>query len=112
MFGAYQAGAWKALARRFRPDVVIGASVGALNAWAIAGGADPSDLIAHWLGGANARLAGLRLSRQPWRSLLDAGPLEERIAALWKGYQPRVEIGIVAVELRTLRPRLFRNTDI
>lgn len=110
MFCAYQAGAWKALSGRFRPDIVIGASAGALNAWAIAGGADPAYLAALWLGAAN--LAGLRLSRRPWRNLLDAGPLEQRIAALWTTYRPRAEIGVVAVELRTLRPRLFRNGEI
>ena len=31
---------------------------------------------------------------------------------LWKAYRPRVEIGIVAVELPSLRPRLFRNDEI
>jgi NTE family protein len=112
MFGAYHAGAWKALAGRIRPDVVVGASVGALNAWMIAGGAAPADLIAHWLGPANASLASLRLSRRPWRCILDPGPLEDRIEALWKGYRPRIEIGIVAVELRSLRARLFQNDDI
>jgi NTE family protein len=112
MFGAYEAGAWKALARRIRPDVVVGASVGALNGWAIAGGATPSDLIELWLGPDNASLASLRLSRRPWRGILDPGPIEDRIEALWKGYRPQVEIGIVAVELRSLRPRLFRNNEI
>jgi NTE family protein len=37
MFGAYQAGAYKAIADLAPPDIVVGASVGALNGWAIAG---------------------------------------------------------------------------
>ncbi|MBM3775954.1 MAG: hypothetical protein FJW37_12460 [Acidobacteria bacterium] len=45
MFGAYQAGAWRALEGRFRPDLVVGASVGALNGWAIAGGCAPEELV-------------------------------------------------------------------
>ncbi|MGH9659904.1 MAG: patatin-like phospholipase family protein, partial [Bryobacteraceae bacterium] len=49
LFGAYQAGAWKALAARFPPDLVVGASAGALNAWCIAGGCTPDELIAQWL---------------------------------------------------------------
>jgi len=49
MFGAYQAGVWKRIATLFRPDVVIGTSAGALNAWAIASRCSPEDLIARWL---------------------------------------------------------------
>ena len=36
MFGAYQAGAWKALAPELSPDLVVGTSAGSLNGWAIA----------------------------------------------------------------------------
>jgi len=46
------------LAQRLRPDVVVGASAGALNAWAIAGGAGacgPDRLLA----GAGMRIAGI-----------------------------------------------------
>jgi len=48
MYGAYQAGAWKELADVFRPDLVVGASIGALTGWAIAGGCEPEELIARW----------------------------------------------------------------
>jgi NTE family protein len=112
MFGAYQAGAWKELARRFRPDIVVGASVGALNAWAIAGGAAPEELERYWLDPLGARLASLRLMQAPWRGVFDARPLHARIETLWRTYRPRIETGIVAVELRTLRPRLFRDGEI
>lgn len=112
MFGAYQAGAWKGLAGRFRPDVVIGASVGALNGWAIAGGAAPEQLIAQWLDPGCARLARIRLPGAPWRGIFDPAPLAERTEALWKAYRPRVEVGVVAVELGRFRPRLFRNAEI
>ena len=49
MYGAYQAGAWKALADVFQPDLIVGASIGAVNGWAIAGGCDPDELIDRWL---------------------------------------------------------------
>lgn len=49
MFGAWQAGAWRALANCIRPDLVVGASVGALNGWAIAGGASPGELVDFWM---------------------------------------------------------------
>jgi NTE family protein len=112
MFGAYQAGAWRALAGRFHPDVVIGASVGALNAWAIAGGAAPDELVGAWLDPGGARLARFRFSLTPWHGVFDPAPLEARVEALWKAYRPRVEVGVVAVELGRFRPCLFRNGEI
>jgi hypothetical protein len=48
MFGAYQAGAWRAMAEQFEPDIVVGASVGALNGWSIAAGCSPERLIEAW----------------------------------------------------------------
>ena len=49
MFGAYQAGAYRAIAELAPPDIVVGASVGALNGWSIAGGCTPDHLIERWL---------------------------------------------------------------
>ena len=37
-WGAWEAGAWKVLSQTFQPDLIVGASVGAWNGWAIAGG--------------------------------------------------------------------------
>ncbi|MEK7409099.1 MAG: patatin-like phospholipase family protein [Acidobacteriota bacterium] len=112
MFGAYQAGAWKFLAGRFQPDVVIGASVGAVNGWAIAGGCSPEELIRDWRDPACAALTRLRLLRTPWRGFLDGDRLHARLREVWASFTPRVEVGVVAVELPRLRPRLFRNHEI
>jgi predicted acylesterase/phospholipase RssA len=79
MFAAYQAGAWKVLAARLRPDVVIGASAGALNAWAIAGGAGPEELAAAWLDEAVAEMSRLRLPPRPGRCLFCERELHQRI---------------------------------
>ncbi len=49
MFGAYQAGAYRAIAAHTDIDMVVGASVGALNGWPIASGCTPEHLIARWL---------------------------------------------------------------
>src|SRR6185436_480327 len=38
MFGAYQAGVWAALHHSIQLDMVVGASIGCLNGWLIAGG--------------------------------------------------------------------------
>ncbi len=111
-FAAYQAGAWEVLSARFNPDVVLGASAGALNAWAVAGGVAPRELVDFWLDPACAELASIRGLRWPWRGIFDPAPLHARIEALWKAHRPRVEIGIVTVDLRSLRPRLVRNGEI
>lgn len=112
MFGAYQAGAWKALAARFRPDIVVGTSAGALNAWAIAGGASPDDLINVWLQPECSSLACFRLSQPPWRGVFDSRPLQALIRRLWEAYRPQLEIGIVATQVPRLRLGLFRDGEI
>lgn len=112
MFGAYQAGAWKALAGRFRPDLVVGVSVGALNAWAIAGGAQPPDLIERWLSPGCRNLCRFRLWQPPWRGVLDSDPLHEYVREWRACYTPQVEVGVVATEAPRLRARLFVNREI
>lgn len=109
MFGAWQAGAWKSLAPRFTPDVVVGASAGALNAWAIAGGIPPAELARQWLDPGTAALAAFRPT---WRGALDSRALRRRIEVIWSACRPGREIGVVAVELPRLKPRLFRNEEI
>jgi NTE family protein len=109
-FAAYQAGAWEVLSARFTPDIVVGASAGSLNAWAVAGGATASELAELWLDPACAQAFTIR--RRPGLGVFDPAPLDARIEALWKAYQPRMQAGIVAVELPWLRPRLFRDGEI
>ena len=45
MYAAWEAGVWKAIAGQVRPDLIAGASAGAWNGWAIAGGATPEELV-------------------------------------------------------------------
>src|SRR4051794_32211298 len=49
MFGAYQAGAFRIISEHNPPDIVVGASVGALNGWTIAGGCSANELVERWL---------------------------------------------------------------
>ncbi len=111
MFCAWQAGVWSALAGRLRPDVVIGVSAGALNAWAIAAGCSPQQIEAWWLDPDLARCSRLRFPWPPWSGFLDPHPLRvlvERLAAL----EPRIEVLIATTELPALRPRLFRGCEV
>ena len=83
MFGAWQAGAWKAIASCFEPELVVGASVGSLNGWAIASGCSPEDLVAEWQ----------RAGGNP-RRLID------RLAAT---YRPRIPFSAVVTDIAARR---------
>ena len=93
MFGAWQVGAWTALAPHFRPDIVVGTSAGALNGWAIAGGIDPGELAAIWL---HPRMAGVmrrRIPLLPWKGVFAPKALEELARELFERYRPRIPFG-------------------
>jgi NTE family protein len=112
MFGAYQAGAWRAIAEQFEPDMVVGASVGALNGWSIAGGCSPSDLIEHWRDPA----AGAALTLYPnagWRNgWFDPAPLQARAQQIFSTYTPRLPFGLVVVQMPWLRTTLVRAPEV
>jgi predicted acylesterase/phospholipase RssA len=99
MFGAYQAGVWQELERRVRPGIVVGASVGSLNGWMIAGGATGTDLIEAWLG----------LGRP---GMLRRSAFDVWIGDVYGSRRPRIAFGLVATELPSLQPRLFRSPDV
>ena len=96
MFGAWQAGAWTALAPRWRPDLIVGASVGSLNGYLIASGADGEALPGHWRREPRSKLS--RLSR-------DLREITDR-------YRPRLDFAVVATELPRLKARIFRGGEV
>ena len=79
MFGAWQAGAWRSLAPRLKPDLVVGASIGSLNGYAIAAGWSAADLCQWWLRPDVASFENLPKTVQ---GLIDARPLELEYAAV------------------------------
>ena len=103
MFGAYQAGAWKALAEIFQPDLVVGASAGALNGWAIAGGCPPDELIAAWMDSASASMMRPHMPLRPWRGCFDPAPLERHVREFYARFRPRVPYSATVVEVPRLR---------
>jgi len=113
MFGAYQAGAWKALAGSFRPDLVVGASVGALNAWAVAGGCSPEDLCAIWTTRETAdlmhRRRGLTL---PWRGVFDAELVHRKVDELYARFHPRIPYATNIVQLPRFRQVCVRGEEM
>ena len=101
MFAAWEAGVWKSLSRRFKPDLIVGASAGAWNGWAIAGGCSAEDLIREWMDSATARIG-----------LFRAGALHQRARELSSRYQPRIPFGLTVVEVPRLRARVVRGSEI
>jgi NTE family protein len=112
MFGAYQAGAWKALAGVLQPDLVVGTSAGSLNGWAIAGGCSPEELAEIWLDPAMERMMRVRWRRSCWKGLWDPAPLEESVERLFAHYQPRVPYALTLTEVPRMRPRLVRGEEV
>lgn len=112
MFGAYQAGAWKAIARQFEPDMVVGASVGALNGWAIAGGASGSELADQWLDPATASLMQFHARPGLRNRYFVPDPLLRKARVMLSTYRPMKPFGLVVVELPRMRARLVRGPDV
>lgn len=103
MFGAYQAGAWNVLSRRFRPDLVVGTSAGALNGWAIAGGCPPEELVGMWSAPATGGLMRRRFPLVPWRGFFDPATLTRQVEDWFSRFQPRVPYSATVVEVPRLR---------
>jgi len=96
LFGAWQAGAWRALAGRFAPDLVVGASVGSLNGYAIASGASADELARFWLRPENATFRNLPANIQD----------------LMARFSPRVEFAVVLTDAMRLKPKIFQGAEI
>jgi NTE family protein len=112
MFGAYQAGAWKVLAEIFQPDLIVGASIGAVNGWAIAGGCDPDELIRSWLNLEEAARYRWKLPSSFFGGVLDSRPLQRSIRHVYDSYQPRTEFAMVVTDLTRLRPRIVPGREV
>jgi len=117
MYGAYQAGAWKAIADIFQPDLIVGASIGAVNGWAIAGGCHPDDLIERWLNLDAAAHYRWKFPRTPLHGVFDTTPLQSMICDVYEAYQPgtnppKIHFAMVLTDLMKLRPVVLRGNEI
>ena len=111
-FGAYQIGVWRELEKFFTPDIVIGTSIGSLNAWCIAGGATAADLAALWLDTRRAPQFRLRVPRSWRHGVFDVRRMESQIQELHARFTPQRPVGIVCTSVKGLRQTLFRNQEI
>lgn len=111
-FGAYQAGAWAALAPDFQPDLFVGTSIGSIHAWLLSGGLSPAQLHDIWLDPSSSLPLKPRLPRS-WRDgIFDHSPLEHRLRHLHQLVEPRHPVAIVAVTWKGLHSHLFHDRQI
>jgi predicted acylesterase/phospholipase RssA len=96
LFGAWQAGAWAAARERFQPDVIVGASVGSLNGYAIACGATAEMLREMWL---ESRFS-------------DFAKLDAHLQEMTAEHKPQIDLAVVVTDLFRMKPRIVRGADI
>ena len=109
MFSAWESGVWKAIHERVRPDIVVGASAGAFNGWAIAGGCTPEELIQDWL---DPRTAAILSPGLTLGGLMRPEPLHLKAQEMFKRYSPRMRFGLTVVEVPRMRVRLICDGDV
>ena len=109
MFAAWEVGVWKALREVFDPDLIVGASAGAWNGWAIAGGASAEELEAEWR---DPRTAGLmRFGPHRW-VLLRPEAMHEKAREMFSRFQPRLPFALTMIEVPALRPCLVKGEQV
>ncbi|MCP5113694.1 MAG: hypothetical protein GY953_22905, partial [bacterium] len=109
MFGAWQAGVWAGIEHAFRPDIVVGASVGSLNGWLIASGAPASELLRRWREVDEFGQIRWRVPRSVLGGVINPDGLERQLRGLTQEHTPRLRFGVVATRLPRLRPTLFQT---
>jgi predicted acylesterase/phospholipase RssA len=112
MFGAYQVGAWKVVSRHFRPELVVGVSIGALNAWMVACGCDASMIEEHWLQGEALASPRLRMPRNWREGIVDPSAAYEVMRRMHSELKPVLPVAVVARRIAGLRSTVFRDDGI
>lgn len=106
LFGAWQVGAWSVLREHMQFDVVIGASIGSLNGWAIAGNAAPQELEEKWLEAAGKGRLRFRVPRRPLDGVMEFSQIEGFIRDVHASFSPQTEYHAVLTDLFRLKPTM------
>ena len=109
LWAAWEVGAWSVLSKRFRPDLIVGASAGAWIGWAIAGGCTPEELTRLWLDPATGEVMRFGLHAT---GFLRGEPLHAKARELFERFSPRVPFALTTVEIPSLRCHIVRDRDI
>ena len=102
MFGAYQAGVWRVLSREMEFDLLAGASIGAVNAWAFSGGCPPEEWIDQWLDFREAAGHHWRVPRSPLGGFVDVEAFEGFFRRHHARWQPRTQFAVALTRIPQL----------
>ncbi len=112
--GAYQAGCWEALSDAgWRPDVAIGVSIGAVNAFAVSRGASSAEMHRLWLELPAQLRPAASWSPLPWRR--HVGLFREWVKEVFGHFAPRpqvCELRAVVLEAPNLGFRSVRGSEV
>ncbi len=111
-FGAYQAGAWRTLEGHYDPDLVVGASAGGLNAWAIAGGVSGEDLVRLWLDPKFAQMPALQLPRSARHGFFEDAPLNRLCQEVAASFRPRRQVALTLTRMWNCKPEVVTTEAI
>ena len=112
MFGAYQAGVWDVIQCAFEPDVVVGASIGAINGWAIAGGCSGAELVEMWLDLREAATPGFRLPRSISSGCIDRSDYDRFMQRHHQRFSPTIPFAALVTRLPELKPDLVLTPGV
>ena len=109
LFAAWEVGVWKVLRERMQFDMIVGASAGAWNGWAIAGGCTPEELAEEWLDPRTAYLMQPGIHRS---GILRPDGMHEKARDLFARYSPRLPFALTVVEVPRFQNLLVRDADV
>lgn len=113
--GAYECGVYKCLEEvGYLPDILVGTSIGAINAAAIASGRSAAELEAAWLA-TRTRDVQRFWRLRPWRSVYDTSPWRKtlhRYVDFDALARTERRLLITATELETGQLRIFDNQEM
>jgi NTE family protein len=109
LWAAWEVGVWKVLRERFQFDLIVGASAGSWNGWAIASGCTPQELESEWL---DPRMAGVMRIGLHAAGVFHGEPLHQKARELFDRYQPKMPFALTIVEVPSLRSRIVREKEI
>ncbi|MBN9659028.1 MAG: patatin-like phospholipase family protein [Acidobacteria bacterium] len=104
MFGAYEAGVWSVLRGRLEFDLVAGASIGAINAWAAAADCPGEAWIEQWLRPELASLLQWRWPRRPLAGCIERDAFERSIQEVHARLQPVKPCVVALTDVLRRRP--------
>jgi NTE family protein len=109
LWAAWEVGAWSVLRERFRPDLIVGASAGSWNGWAIAGGCTAEELARLWLDPATGRIMRFGLHAT---GFLRGEGLHAKARELFDRFSPGIPFALTTVEVPSLRCHIVRGGDV